>query len=166
MIHTMKKLLILVLIGSTLMHCNTKSDNTDHDIADHNPISKEHVMGDHRTVEIMAIHDSIMPKMEDIMNLKSELKLEITRLDSLLEKEKNTQLSARKTKAEDLASILEKADKDMMGWMHQYNADSLSKLKEEEANSYIRLQTEKINSVKQSMLGAINDAVLFLSDKK
>ncbi len=148
------------------MNCNTKTENENHEMAAHNPLSTEHVMGDERTAEIMAIHDSIMPKMEDIMNLKSKMKIEISYLDSLLLKEKKSNLGVRKSKAESLVSILDQADKDMMGWMHQYNADSLSKLKEEEANRYIRIQTEKINSVKQAMLGAITEATLFLSDKK
>ena len=162
----MKKLLILVLISTTLLNCNTKKEKADQDIPEYNPLSTEHVMGDVRTAEIMAIHDSIMPKMEHIMRLKSEIKSEIGQMDSLLTKNKNAEASALRSKAMVLASILEKADKDMMGWMHQYKGDTLAKLNAEEANNYIRIQTEKIQTVKQSMLGAITEAELFLSDKK
>ncbi len=162
----MKNLIILLAISVTLWNCNTKSEKTDHAMTDHNPLSTEHVMGDDQTTEIMAIHDSIMPKMENIMKLKSDVKLEIGRLDSLLAKEKSAVLVERKSKAEALTITLEKADKDMMGWMHQYNVDSLANLKGEEANNYIKIQTEKIKSVRQSMLSSINEAELFLSDKK
>ncbi len=161
----MKNLVIIIFINTVLFSCNSTENNSGHDMSEHNPLSSEHVMGDERTAEIMAVHDSIMPKMEDIMILKSELKQEVSTIDSVLSLKSTPSLASKKAKTLAMIIQLEEADKAMMGWMHQYKADTLAKLNEEEVQHYIVDQKQKIYAVKAVMLNTIEEAKVFLREK-
>ena len=97
---------------------------------------------------LMAVHDEMMPKMQDIMNLKSELSPiadSLSSIDSLATKAIHQTLSD-----------LENADRAMMGWMHQFNPN-MDSLSHEERMSYLTLQKAKMDSVKIVMQTAIED---------
>ena len=110
----------------------------------------------------MAIHDSIMPAMETLMSLEKQLTREMKITDSLLAIKSVSILKDKKNQIANLHSQLEKADKEMMNWMHQYKTDSLAKLEEEKAQAYIADQTVKITAVRDLMKKSISDAKLFL----
>lgn len=160
----MNKYILILTISAFFTSCSTatKESTTDkvhsHDSHDHN--HGDH--GDPRTKELMAIHDSIMPAMETIMELKQKIALDITQTDSLLAKKTNPELKARKTAAVKLQKELEIADEEMMNWMHQYDADTLDKMDDTGAAAYIATQKSKIASVKELMAKSIHEAKLFL----
>jgi hypothetical protein len=123
--------------------------------------------GDHAAVEnlekeVFAIHDEIMPKMDNLMALKSQLSKELANIDSLTKIASSTALLARKDSVLNLSTALEKADVGMMDWMHGYNGDSLQKLPVADALKYLRAEKIKIEAVKQQTLGTIASAEQFL----
>jgi hypothetical protein len=101
----------------------------------------------------MTIHDEVMPRMQDIMKLKSEVKYI---MDSLLVVGQD-ELESKIIELKALHNQLEEADQRMMNWMHEFHpvADSISI---EAAEIYLKKEKAKIAEVKTIMLKAIEDA--------
>ena len=154
----------LLLMTFLVAGCNQKEKQEETEVADHDPMSHEHA-GDPRTAEIMAIHDSIMPRMDDIMILKTKVGKEIKMLDSLLSVKPDSKLNSRKKIATDISQKLEKADHEMMGWMHQYKADTLKGMTEEQVANYLKDQKTKIEDVKKVMETSLEEATHFIEKK-
>lgn len=103
--------------------------------------------------EVMAIHDEVMPKMNDMYKLKSSLK------------EKLSDSAAAPTAKTDMASAVNKLDSahnGMMRWMRQYHmqADSVdsSEMTQEERRAFYEQEMERIRRVREDMLDAIEKA--------
>jgi len=83
------QILASLFILAALASCNSKekeSADTDTTLMANMDHSAHHMpVSDERTKELMAIHDSIMPSMGKIMDLKAKVSLEIKRVDSLRE---------------------------------------------------------------------------------
>ncbi|TDE11578.1 viral A-type inclusion protein [Dyadobacter psychrotolerans] len=162
----MNKHLIIVFLAIFLTGCSTdKKDSEKSETGGHSDHSPE-TAPDDRTKELMAIHDSIMPATETLMRLKKQLSAEIKAADSLRAIKSDPTLKAKIIQAAELSIQLEKADKEMMNWMHQYRADSLAKLDKKQAEIYIKEQTGKIITVRDLMQKSISDARLFLQKNK
>ena len=157
----MKILILTMLTMLSMLACNAKKEESDK-TEDQHVHSNGHAGSDHRTKDLMAIHDSLMPAMETLMSLEKQLSREMKVTDSLLAIKSVSTLKDKKGEIANLHSQLEKADKEMMNWMHQYKADSLAKLEEEKAQAYIADQTVKITAVRDLMKKSISDAQLFL----
>ncbi|MFN4147273.1 MAG: viral A-type inclusion protein [Runella sp.] len=112
--------------------------------------------------EVFAIHDEVMPKMDQIVKLRSEVSKEITTLDSLLNLKNDEPLQQRKATALEISSLLLKADEGMMGWMRAYNRDSLMALPSDEALKALEVEKTKITEVRNLMLESIEKAETFL----
>lgn len=128
----MKKIFIPILIFISLTACDKKVDN-------------QKVMID----KVIAIHDEVMPKMDEIMSLKSSL-------DSA------SKVSPDSIKARELSSALEIADNKMMDWMEEYNPDQLKGKSDEEISKYYADEKTKIAGVKDFTNKSIEDAKAFL----
>lgn len=113
--------------------------------------------------EVLAIHDEVMPKQEDIITLKTQLSTKIQGIDSLqnVGVSSNT-MAEQRIKAVDLNQKLTDADKLMMDWMHAYRGDSAKKLDSKQAILYFENQKERILLVKQATLKSIQEAKTFL----
>ncbi|MCE6989888.1 viral A-type inclusion protein [Dyadobacter sp. CY323] len=113
--------------------------------------------------EVMTIHDEVMPQMEDIMTLKSQLSKKIQSIDSMQNVgiSSNT-LAEQRIKAVDINQRLNDSDKLMMDWMHGYQGDSAKKLQPAEAVAYFEKEREKILLVKQTTVKSIQEAKTFL----
>ena len=161
----MKILLINILALLVLAGCNSENKNSSHtdttNTHDHNDHGS-HALGDPRVAEVMSIHDSIMPQMSAIMDLKQKITANLKTTDSLLAVKSTDALKKRKEEVLALHIKLDKADKEMMNWMHQYKADTLEKLGKEEATAYIADQKQKIEAVRNQMNKSITDARAFL----
>jgi hypothetical protein len=96
--------------------------------------------------KVMDLHDEVMPKMEDIYKIQSQIKEKIANSPNLVKE--------RKEALEQVALQLDSANKAMMDWMHEFQPlpDSVD---EEEARAYLESQMEKIKKVKDEMLIAI-----------
>lgn len=160
----MKSQILVTLTILCLLACNTKKEESNK-MKSHDAHSQGHGITDDRTKELMAIHDSIMPAMGKLMDLKKKISNEIKYTDSLTAIKKSKILTDRKEKALQIQTQLEKADEEMMHWMHQYKADSLDKLDEEKAAVYVADQKQKIISVKNLMQKSIGDAQFFIQNK-
>ncbi|KAA6438584.1 viral A-type inclusion protein [Dyadobacter flavalbus] len=113
--------------------------------------------------EVLTLHDEVMPKMDEIMTLKSQLSRKIQHMDSLQnEGISSITFAEERIKAVDLNQKLNESDKLMMKWMHEYRGDSAKKLKSDQALAYFEKEKEKILNVKQTTLKSIQEAETFL----
>jgi hypothetical protein len=87
---------------------------------------------------IFAIHDSVMPRMGEIVALRKSI-------------EQLIQLDSTTRSADSLNIILKsviKADRDMMDWMHQYKSPSM---KSDTAITYLTNELKKIKKVEEQI---------------
>ena len=129
----MNKIIITITLLATLTACQKNTED------------KQKIMIN----EVMAVHDEIMPKMDDIMSLKSSL-------DSVIK------VSPDSAKAKQLYSALDVADNQMMDWMENYDSESVKGKSEEEINKYFADQKTKITEVKVLTDKSIEEAKGFL----
>jgi hypothetical protein len=100
--------------------------------------------------EVMAVHDEVMPKMEEIMNLQAELK------------KRNPTDSLVTTTADSLTRALGEADNAMSDWMAEYKTDAVKTLPPAEAKAYLEGEKRKIEDVKTKTNASIAAAQAFL----
>lgn len=112
--------------------------------------------------EVFVIHDEVMPKMGQLMDLKTGLSKEIATIDSLTKISTNDSLQKRKEEALALSLALTEADEGMMDWMHNYNGDSLKALSDTEALNAMSAEKTKISAVREKMIAGIKKAEEFL----
>ncbi|MCX6215096.1 viral A-type inclusion protein [Spirosoma sp.] len=118
--------------------------------------------------EVFAIHDQIMPKIDDIMKLRKQLNQRIASLDSL--KDNSSAATTLRTdeereQASRIRTNLTIADSLMMDWMGRYNGDTLTKLSSDDALRYLNGQKEQITDVKTKVNTSIEQARQFLGKK-
>ena len=112
--------------------------------------------------EVFAIHDEVMPKRGQIMDLRNALSQKIVTIDSLLKIKNEDSLQQQKDQALTLSNALQQADEGMMNWMHAYNGDSLKALSGDEALKALNAEKTKISQVRDQMLESITKAEAFL----
>ena len=118
--------------------------------------------------DVFAIHDEIMPKMDDMMKLKKQLKQRVTTLDSLKASGSaaaTLRTDEEKEQATRLNRDLTVADSLMMNWMGGYKSDTLTKVSSEEALKYLAAQKDQITDVKTKVNTSIDQARQFLGKK-
>ena len=106
--------------------------------------------------EMMAIHDSVMPEMGHIYQLRQKIK---TELDSL--HAKNSTESERMDHLEQVYLNLADADEAMMNWMRE-NDFEFEGMTDEEAIALIKQETESIQQVANQMRKSIQEAEALL----
>jgi hypothetical protein len=99
--------------------------------------------------EVMAVHDEVMPKMDELYRLKKELKDKIANGKDLA--------ADKKGDLNQTLLLLDSADHSMMDWMHKFKplADSTD---QEAAREYLENEMEKIRKVKELMNTSIEKA--------
>jgi hypothetical protein len=99
--------------------------------------------------QAMDIHDEVMPKMEDIYQLKKALQERVASSKDLAED--------KKQELELIVVQLDSVDHLMMDWMHHFNPlpDSVD---QEKARAYLESEIEKIKKVKELMNESIEKA--------
>lgn len=103
---------------------------------------------------VMAIHDDVMPQMGVLTKKRSEIKDAIQQL-----KADTTQPfdSAWEEKAVEVMVKLQKANDDMMDWMHEYRYPD-DKVSFDDAMTYMEEQHQAISDVRDQTEQAIKDA--------
>lgn len=98
--------------------------------------------------QVMAIHDEVMPQMDDLYKMKT----------AISEKLKDTaNLTAGKKEAlENLSLQLDQASKSMMDWMHQFKPDNIADA--EQNRAYLEDEMEKIKNVQNEVLEILEKA--------
>jgi hypothetical protein len=94
--------------------------------------------------KVLELHDVLMPKTEQIVTLKSKLDSLSTGVDS--------------THVRKLISSLDKADKSMMDWMHQFSIDSLEKMDVGKKVIYLKKQYTQLTDLQKLTDSTLNAA--------
>ena len=130
-------LALLVLAG-----CGKSQQAGDHDSHDADSTDANQILYD----QVMNIHDEIMPKMQDIYDLKKSLQEKIASTPDMI--------AGEKSKLEKRISNLDSVGQLMMDWMHSFSPlpDTVS---QEQAREYLESEMEKIRIVKDAMLEII-----------
>lgn len=103
--------------------------------------------------EVMAIHDSVMPKTGEIFKLKKKL----SNFESALTDSIQLQKIYR------CKNLLVEADEAMMTWMHEFReADPM--LSFQEKQQYYQEEKKRITDVKTKMLSSIDSAKTLLNE--
>lgn len=131
----MKRLFAFLLLAISTLACQTNADTE--------AVAK-------LEADVMAVHDEVMPKMEQIMNLQADLK-----------KRTDADSSTRAT-AERLGRALTEADNAMSDWMAEYKTDAVKTLSPAEARTYLEGEKRKIEEVKAKTNQSIDEAKAFL----
>lgn len=99
--------------------------------------------------QAMEVHDEVMPKMEDIYQLKRNLQEQIANTPDMVVE--------RKKQLEQIISNLDSANNAMMDWMHTFNPlpDSTD---QEQAREYLESEIEQVKKVKELMIESIEKA--------
>ncbi|MCZ2475513.1 hypothetical protein G9H61_08650 [Aquirufa ecclesiirivi] len=113
----MKTIFHLIVITVVLTSCNQSEETAVKELND----------------SVMTLHDELMPKTEQIIQLK-------TSLDSLSKGPDSVHVKK-------LIQSLDKADSEMMQWMHQFSIDSLSTMDFKAKLTYLHEQLNKLKTV-------------------
>lgn len=108
--------------------------------------------------EVMAIHDEVMPKMGEIMNLKDELASNLKKIDST-----SADYASVKQVTDSLSYLLTASDNSMMDWMDEYNADTLKSITPAESEKYLLDQKSKIAQIKENTVKNIDAVKKYLN---
>lgn len=125
----------------------------------------DHEASDPRAAGVMAIHDSIMPRMGEIVDLTEKLEIQLHHTDSLLVQTQSKALIHKLKNIESVLGELQRADKAMMEWMHAYEPDTLKNMNDEMAEHYLKKQKEAILQIKSAMEESITHARQIISAK-
>jgi hypothetical protein len=104
----------------------------------------EEKLSEELQAKVLGLHDVLMPKTEQIVSLK-------TQLDSL-------STGADSTHVRKLINSLDKADKSMMDWMHQFSIDSLEKMDVSTKVIYLKNQYTQLTDLQKLTDSTLNAA--------
>jgi predicted house-cleaning noncanonical NTP pyrophosphatase (MazG superfamily) len=144
----MKTLTILFMGIVLLASCSDKKQETEKSIEEQHADSREELYN-----QVMAVHDEVMPKMDEIYRLKTKLQEE---LQDLLQNKSEANAEQIKSLTDKINS-LENASKEMMVWMRQFDVQPDS-LGHEVIMEGLNEEMKKIEKVKRDMLDAIQSA--------
>jgi predicted house-cleaning noncanonical NTP pyrophosphatase (MazG superfamily) len=145
----MKAINLLILSSLLIIACGEKKEQSATKSAEEEQADlREELYND-----VMAVHDEVMPRMDEIYKLKNKLQDE---LKELLES-KSEDNAARISSLTEKINALEDAGKGMMVWMRQFDVlpDSLG---HEAIMQGLADEMKKIEKVKSDMLEAIERA--------
>ena len=149
MIYLQKNILTFFLLIILSFACNPPENKEQ--IEEELSLSPEEQKETLLQEEVLAIHDEIMPNMDNLMQLKEQL---LIKVDSLQEQQGEEQkINQLRQEIEQLR----KADSAMMTWMRQFKAvrDTVT---HEQRIAYLEKEKERIEQVRKMMLNAIEEA--------
>ncbi len=112
--------------------------------------------------QVMSVHDGVMPMMDEIESLKSQLNKKVTSATDSLNADS---LNAESSKEiQEAISSLEDANESMMAWMRDFNSNFEEKAKEEVID-YLNDQMIRIREVDQKIKESIKRANELLNKK-
>jgi hypothetical protein len=119
-----------------LASCAKTGKHEDHDHEAANSDNPNQALYD----QVMDIHDEVMPRSEDIYQLKKEIQEKIANTPDLI--------AEKKKELEMTIAQLDSADQSMMDWMHHFHPlpDSAD---QEKARAYLESEMEKIKKVRE-----------------
>lgn len=156
MYHFVKSKYILLILSFAVFFysCSEKKHDGEHD-HHHQTETSGNAEVDSLKNQVMAVHDEVMPKMEEIMALELEAQQQIKQLDSLAKINPKQANATQKQQLDSLVVQLNKADDAMTHWMQEFDGQMKSKTDEEKI-TYLKSEKDKIDAVRDQMLGSIN----------
>ena len=109
--------------------------------------------------KVLAVHDSVMPAMSDLIRLKKEVTEHLAELDK---QPASDAIRRQQEKGLAIKQALIQADQTMMDWMHTYNGDTLNVLDEAHALTYLNDQQQRVNTMRLQLQKSITDAQAYL----
>lgn len=114
-----------------------------------------------QTKQIMAIHDEVMPKMDELHSLIKQMDLMMVSLNE----DTSAIASQSRKEIESIIDVLNQADKEMMEWMRNWkfpkdNAPS------DETLAYLRDQKTSVNRMALNMKDALTKAHTYIGEYK
>jgi flagellar biosynthesis chaperone FliJ len=101
--------------------------------------------------EVMAVHDDVMPHMQDIRRYKNQIR---DKIESMTKKG----VSGKEvTTLNNLIDKLESADEAMMNWMRTFGRD-YNEMDDDAAIAYLEDQKKKVIQVKNELETALREA--------
>jgi hypothetical protein len=129
------------LILSLLFSCTSTPEKKENNYTSEQVSQKKRLIRD-----VMAVHDEAMPWLDEIHNLKEELRNVTVGVSDTL---KDTHTNA--------AKILEASDEAMMGWMRAYS-EPQDTVQFQVAIEYLNQEKNKISTVRTQMKSALENA--------
>lgn len=111
--------------------------------------------------EILAVHDEVMPKMDELVKLRKQLKDKVNTWTETAPEQHAVNIE----KATNLIQELDAADKAMMDWMHEYNGGQ-GLYDHKAIMEYLNEEKVKIDAVKTKFNGAVESAKIYLDNNK
>jgi regulator of replication initiation timing len=132
-----------------LASCAKTGKQEDHHHAEGTPLPTGQAGNQALYDQVMDIHDEVMPKAEDIYQLKKALQDKIANAPDLV--------AEKKKELEQVIALLDSADQSMMDWMHRFHPlpDSAD---QEKARAYLESEMERIKKVRELMNESIEKA--------
>lgn len=115
--------------------------------------------------EVIAVHDSIMPKMGTFVRDNLKVSILLTKMDSLKKIYSDLDTTLEKKNFANLQEKLKSANESMTDWMHNFDADQANKTPEEVRN-YLQEELEKIKEVKEKFAEASSESQQVLEKYK
>lgn len=107
--------------------------------------------------EVIAVHDQVMPKMQDIVALQEKIRIQI---DSLNEMDSTSKSISN---LREINVMLKNADDAMMNWMREFKPEMNAKeVENEEAMTYLKNEMNRIIEVQKVVNKSIENAHTFL----
>ncbi|WP_138992160.1 hypothetical protein [Larkinella sp. C7] len=112
--------------------------------------------------QVMVVHDEIMPRTDDLMDLKEKISHQIDSLSKITPA--SASVKARQEEGLTINKSLTETDSLMFAWMNHYNADTVKGMDEKQAKAYLDLELKKISEVKAKINSGITQAKKFLGN--
>ena len=141
----MKMQVKIFLIGLILWSACGKSGHGKHQSDDESSDNPNQTLYE----QVMSVHDEVMPKSDEIYQLKKEIKDKITSAPNLP--------TDKKEQLNQIIAELDSADHAMMDWMHKFKPlpDSAN---QELAREYLENEMERIKTVRELINGSLQKA--------
>jgi len=119
------------ILGLTFIGCNAANENLQ------------------LQEQVIAVHDSIMPKMGTFVRDNLKIDLLLNKMDSVKRADPSVDTAFEKEKLRSLQSSLKEANETMTDWMHNFDPAQDGK-GTEEIESYLQSELQKIRELKNT----------------
>ena len=122
------RIVVCILLGTGILACSQAEEKISEELQE----------------KVLALHDNLMPKTEEVVSLQAQLDSFSTGKDSI--------------HVNKLKKALAKSDQAMMDWMHQFSMDSLGKMEVKSKIEYLGNQFNKLKELQQLTDSTLNAA--------
>ena len=149
-------LLVLLALSISLLSCQSATENQHEGHSGHGKGNEPKTPADSLYVQVMEIHDQVMPKMGKIRGAQKQAQQFLDSLSGLPARQ-SVATATYKQRLETLVSDLNYADFAMDKWMVEFNLDS-AKDNQALRIAYLRSELDKVSNVKKAILGSLSKA--------